>query len=285
MGFREKIKGYLERSREKHKLTFIDDSNYQEKWSFRVSSFNLISLVALYTIIILVATFTLIKFTPLKSLFTGNNSYENELALEANKDLIDSLTTSARANEIYLNDLKMILNGESFIDSASNKLSDSLENYYPNFTKAEADSILRMKVETNLSEELSAKHSSESYDFFFAPVNGLVSHSFDKTGGHFGVDIVTLADEPIKACVEGRIILTGWIQSEGKIVIIQHRGDLISIYKHCSTILKKQGELVQTGDPIAIVGNSGENTSGPHLHFELWKKGQVMNPEEYISFR
>ena len=84
--------------------------------------------------------------------------------------------------------------------------------------------------------------------------------------------------------MEGTIILTGWIQSEGNVVAIQHKGDLISVYKHCSAILKDRGEEVKTGDPIAIVGNSGENTTGPHLHFELWKKGYLLNPEEYISF-
>ena len=84
--------------------------------------------------------------------------------------------------------------------------------------------------------------------------------------------------------MEGTIILTGWIQTEGNIIIVQHKGDLISIYKHCSAVLKPRGSIVQTGDPIGIVGNTGENSSGPHLHFELWKRGIAINPEDYISF-
>lgn len=285
MGLRDKIKTYFDRSREKHKLTFIDDSTYQEKWSFRVSSFNLISLLGLYTIIIIVSLFSLVKYTGLKSVFTGNNAYENEIALHSNRKLIDSLYATTRANELYLNDLREILNGGMFQDSSSNFLGDTLENYTPDFSKNESDSILRAKIESNLAAGISNHQTTTSLDFFFTPVNGLVSHSFDKEKGHFGVDIVTLADEPIKACLEGRIVLTGWTQAEGQIVVIQHRGDLLTIYKHCSSILKKRGDFVQTGDPVAIVGNSGELTSGPHLHFEMWKNGQVLDPEEYISFK
>lgn len=279
----EKIKNYFSRSREKHKLTFIDDSNYQEKWSFRVSSFNLFSLLGLYTIIILIGTLLLVRYTPLQSLFSSNNAYENESKIDENTELIDSLYKKTEATQMYLDNLKVILNDGSFEDSTGNNLADSLDNFTPDFSKDESDSILRLKVENEYSNNR-MNPENETYEFFFAPVNGIVSQSFDKAGKHYGVDVVTREDEPIKSCLEGTVVLTGWIQSEGKIVVIQHKDDLISVYKHCSAILKKSGDQVQTGDPIGIVGNSGENTSGPHLHFELWKKGHQMDPEEYISF-
>lgn len=283
MGFGEKIKNYFKRSREKHKLTFINDSNYHEKWSLRVSSFNLISLLGLYTLVILLLTLLLVKYTPVQSLFVSDTSFGDEQEIERQGELIDSLYQSTESNQLLLDNLKTILSEEDFEDSTDLNQERNLENYTPNFTKSVADSILRKKVE-NAESNKSRYAESESYDFFFAPVNGLVSHSFNENEGHFGVDIVTLKDEPIKSCLEGTIILTGWIQSEGKVVVVQHKGDLISVYKHCSAILKQRGEQVQTGDPIAIVGNSGENTTGPHLHFELWKKGYLLNPEEYISF-
>jgi murein DD-endopeptidase MepM/ murein hydrolase activator NlpD len=283
LGFGEKIKNYFKRSREKHKLTFINDSNYHEKWSLRVSSFNLISLLGLYTLVILLLTLLLVKYTPVQSLFVSDTSFGDEQEIERQGELIDSLYQSTESNQLLLDNLKTILSEEDFEDSTDLNQERNLENYTPNFTKSVADSILRKKVE-NAESNKSRYAESESYDFFFAPVNGLVSHSFNENEGHFGVDIVTLKDEPIKSCLEGTIILTGWIQSEGKVVVVQHKGDLISVYKHCSAILKQRGEQVQTGDPIAIVGNSGENTTGPHLHFELWKKGYLLNPEEYISF-
>ncbi|NOQ73810.1 MAG: peptidoglycan DD-metalloendopeptidase family protein [Crocinitomix sp.] len=283
MSFLEKIKNYFRRSREKHKLTFINDSNYHEKWSLRVSSFNLISLLGLYTLVVLVLSLVLVKYTPLNSLFVSDNSFGDEQEIERQGELIDSLYQATESNQFLLNNLKTILSEEDFVDSTTQNRELDLENYQPDFTKSVEDSMLRKKVE-NAESNKSRYAESESYDFFFAPVNGLVSRSFNENEGHFGVDIVTLKDEPIKSCLEGTIILTGWIQSEGKVVVVQHKGDLISVYKHCSAILKQRGEQVETGDPIAIVGNSGENTTGPHLHFELWKKGYLLNPEEYISF-
>ena len=283
VSFLDKIKNYFKRSREKHKLTFINDSNYHEKWSIRVSSLNLVSLLGLYTVVILVGTLLLVRYTPLKSLFVSDNSFGNEQEIKRQGELIDSLYRATESNQFLLNNLNSILSDEEFEVSTVSNLDQELENYTPDFSKSIADSILRKKVEN--SESNSARYGeSEFYNFFFAPVNGLVSHSFNKKEGHFGVDIVTLKDEPIKACLEGTIILTGWIQSEGNVVAIQHKGDLISVYKHCSAILKGRGEEVKTGDPIAIVGNSGENTTGPHLHFELWKKGCLLNPEDYITF-
>jgi len=279
----EKIKNYFSQSREKHKLTFIDDSTYQEKWSVRVSSFNLISLLGLYTILILIGALLLAKYTPVRALFIADNGYENQQKIEENTELIDSLYEKIESREIYLQNLRTILSGGEFQDSLTNNLGDTLENYTPDFEKAESDSILREKVESTTYPAV-GQNENESYEFFFAPVKGTVSQSFNTNTKHLGVDIVTPKDEPIKACLEGTVILTGWIQSEGKIIAVQHKGDLISIYKHCSAILKERGDQIQTGDPIGIVGNSGENSTGPHLHFELWKKGRPINPEDFIRF-
>ena len=282
MSLRENIKSFFSRSREKHKLSFIDDSTYKEKWSFRVSSLNLTSLLALYTILVLISTLLFVKYTPLRALFAEGNA---ELTEEVNRTsfLIDSLTEVTSSRELYLNNLRAILMDEPMSDSTTNNLPDSLKNYNPNFSIDPSDSILRNKVESTYNSS-TVGGSTESYEFFFAPVQGIVSQSFNPKKEHNGVDVVTQEDEPIKACLEGTIILTGWIQTEGNIIVVQHKGDLISIYKHCSAVLKPRGALVQTGDPIGIVGNTGENSYGPHLHFELWKRGIAINPEDFISF-
>jgi len=263
-------------------LSFIDDVTYREKWSFRVSSFNLSALFGLYTIFVFVCTFLLFNYTPLKSLFSEDSAILNA-EIQRNSERIDSLSAITHSRELYLNNLRAILNDEPFLDSTTNTLSDTLKNYRPNFTISPSDSLLREKVESS-SKSSEIGTVSDSYEFFFAPVQGIVSQSFNLQKKHSGVDIVTVEGEPIKACLEGTIILTGWIQSEGNIIIIQHKGDLISIYKHCSAILKSKGELVQTGDPVGIVGNTGENSTGPHLHFELWKRGLALDPEDFISF-
>ena len=117
-----------------------------------------------------------------------------------------------------------------------------------------------------------------------SPVNGSISRSINLNDKHYGVDIATLKDEPIKATLEGQVVFAGWSSQQGNVIIIQHQNNLLSAYKHCSVILKTEGEYVEAGDPIGIVGNSGEFTDGPHLHFEVWQNGLPLNPQEFISF-
>lgn len=261
----------------------MDDSSYHEKWSFRVSTLNLLSLLGLYTIVLLVGFLLLFRFTGLKALISPDNSYENEQLLTSNDQRLDSLTQQIADTELYLQELNLILNDGPFSDSISNDTTNTLSDYTPDFSKSSADSALRLKVEQDMNQMLGG-HNAESFTFFFPPVKGLVSQSFS-AADHPAVDVVTAEEDPIKACLEGTIIFTGWVQDEGHILMIQHQENLISIYKHCSAILKETGTKVQAGDPVAIVGNSGELTSGPHLHFELWKRGLPIDPENYILFQ
>ena len=282
MSRKERIKAFLSQIREKHKLTFMDDSSYHEKWSFRVSKLNLLSLLALYSIFLLIVVVLLFRFTGLQRLVSSGDSYANEVLIESNNKRIDSLSQQLIANELYMNEIQLILNGGPFEDSLLNDSSAVLADYQPDFSKSEADSLLRAKHEGEM-RQITGGSSAESFTFFFPPVKGIVSQSFKKNT-HYAVDVVTAEEDPIKACLEGTIIFTGWVQNEGHLVVIQHQENMISVYKHCSAILKPTGTKVQAGDPIAIVGNSGENTSGPHIHFELWKSGIALDPESYILF-
>lgn len=248
-----------------------------------MSMMNLYTLLALYTILIIVLIFVLLRFTPLSGLMTNGASSSTVAQVESNTKFLDSLKQVTDSRQKYLDDLSKILNDEPFEDSLYQKNRDSVdENYKPDFSKVKEDSILRYKVEN--SGEQSESNRGSNFEFFYSPVTGRVSRSFNTKKNHFGVDVVTKKDDPIKACLDGTVIMTGWQADEGNIVVLQHANELISVYKHCSMIMKDQGEIVQAGDPIAIVGNTGENTTGPHLHFELWKKGKPLNPQDFISF-
>jgi murein DD-endopeptidase MepM/ murein hydrolase activator NlpD len=280
----EKIRQFIDQLREKHKLTFINDTTYHEKWSFTVSSLTLISLLIAYTIFIVIILMVLFRFTTLKSVVQSGDTIETRAQIEEQQRAIDSLYSLTTSNEKYLDNLMRLLNDEDFNDSSAMKSHDTnYVNYVPNFTKSREDSILRAKMQ-NQEVNGVASDNGFSIDFFFPPVNGLVSQSFNINKEHFGVDVSTTADEPIKACLNGTVILAGWVPGEGNIIVIQHSNEFTSIYKHCSVLLKAQGDRVAIGDPIGIVGNTGENTSGPHLHFELWQNGVAMNPQEFISF-
>jgi murein DD-endopeptidase MepM/ murein hydrolase activator NlpD len=119
---------------------------------------------------------------------------------------------------------------------------------------------------------------------FFTPVKGLVTNEYNPKENHFGLDIVAHPNEVVKVTLDGTVILSSWTMETGNVIQVQHQGNIISVYKHCASLLKKVGDKVQTGDAIAIVGNSGELTTGPHLHFELWRNGKSMNPKDYIVF-
>ena len=284
MAIRENIKNYFRRIRVKHKLTFINDSNYHEKWSVRVSSMNLFTLVALYTIVVVVGLLLLLNYTPLKAIIIDDDMYASQAQINENTKQIGSISKAYNQQTKYMRDLRSILRDEPIEDELKGEMGDSLvDNYLPDFSKSKEDSILRAKVAKE--EQARSKHvENVGYEFFFPPVVGIVSQSFNIADEHYGVDIATTEDAPIKACLEGTVIFTGWVLTDGNTITVQHKNNLVSVYKHCSLILKKQGEKVQLGDPIAIVGNTGENTSGPHLHFELWKNGRFLNPELYISF-
>lgn len=277
----DKIKTFFTGSREKHNLSFTNDTTYDEKWSFRLSMVNLYTLLGLYTLLFTAALFLLIRYTGLKNIFFDLPPVASVQQINNNSTMIDSLSSEVRSRQLYLDDLQKILTDQPFEDSLYSGSTDSTYvNYQADFHKSVEDSILRHKVE---NEGKSA--ADFTYDFFFAPVKGTVSKSFDNDKNHFGVDVVTEKDTPIKSCLEGTVIFAGWTPTDGDVIILQHNNDFISVYKHCSSLLKKSGEKVQTADPLAIVGNTGKHSSGPHLHFEIWKKGIPLNPQEFISFK
>ncbi len=159
-----------------------------------------------------------------------------------------------------------------------------------NIEKIKEDSLIRQYVEENfiIENKPISMINNETFNIsllhFFPPVKGIITNYFDPLKGHYGIDIVASPTEVVKAVLDGTVILNGWTLETGNIVIIQHEFNLISVYKHNAEILKNQGEYVKAGEPIAIIGNSGEHTTGPHLHFELWWRTNPLNPLDFINF-
>lgn len=126
--------------------------------------------------------------------------------------------------------------------------------------------------------------TSNKIPMFFVPVNGLVTNKFNRNNKHFGVDVVAVSDAVIKAAADGTVVFSGWTVEGGYVIGIQHESNIISICKHNASVLCREGDVVKAGDAIAILGDSGTTSTGPHLHFELWVNGRAVNPEDYISF-
>ena len=227
----------------------------------------------------------LIAFTPLKELIPGYASSRLrrdaiELALKT-----DSLQAELQRNERYLTGVQRILQGE-VIDSVIQEITTddttsitavSLSN------PSSEDSAFREWVEEENAFTLSQQSPELGIPQLIAPLDGILTSGFDRTTGHFAVDIAAAANTPIKSCYEGTIVFADWTSETGHIILVQHENNLLSAYKHNSALLKEVGDFVRSGEAIAIIGNSGENSTGPHLHFELWYEGAPINPENFIK--
>ncbi len=215
--------------------------------------------------------------------------------IEANKKLytlslqLDSLEKEMQYKDQFISLFKGFLTGNvdsARIDSFRKRATLQDRKYKVNLKPAPIDSQLRKEFEmVDSSMVINAHNVSELQEMFlFAPLSGLISQKFDVKDDHFGVDIVSKKNEPVMAVASGTVILSSWTQDSGYVIIIQHSSNLISVYKHNAELLKKTGSFVTGGDVIAIIGNTGELTDGPHLHFELWYKGNAVNPEDFILF-
>ncbi len=231
-------------------------------------------------------------FTPLNLLIPTRVGVGVQKDIIANSLLIDSIENEIQSGKKYVNQIRNILQGKApqdkfvenkqFVDKKGNR--EEL-----NFQVSELDSILKAQIEQTEREALpNIKNVNTSANLanlhFVVPLKGMVSAEFDIKSGHLGIDIVPGTDETILATLPGTVVIATWSIETGYVVEIQHDNNLISFYKHNSVLLKKVGDRVVAGESIAIVGNSGEETTGPHLHFELWFNGSPVNPRDYITF-
>jgi murein DD-endopeptidase MepM/ murein hydrolase activator NlpD len=201
---------------------------------------------------------------------------------------LDSLEHAIEVRDRYFASLNRIIRGEVQI-SYENSQDTSVRYQDVSFSKSEHDSILRQQIEDEeLFNIITPTNPGERTDFstihFFPPVKGIITYSFNPNEDHFGTDIVAASNKVVAATLSGTVVMASWTLETGYVIQIQHDNNLLSIYKHNSELLKKVGNHVTAGEAIAIIGNSGELTSGPHLHFELWHNGTPINAEDYIAF-
>lgn len=280
------FKRLLGKLRNKYRLVVLNDETFEEKLSLKLSRLNVFFVVGFLMIFLIISTTLLIAFTPLREYIPGYSSTALrrkafELALRT-----DSLQNQINYNERYLLNIRRIVEGKPQVNFSDTAVSDSVVQAELNQRIDKEDSMLRAFVEeeerfniTQLKENGGGFRLS-----FFAPIKGLITNSFNAADGHLGVDLVANKNEVVKAVQDGIVIFSGWTAETGYVLILQHPGELISAYKHNSSLIKESGQPVKAGEPIAIIGDSGELTTGPHLHFELWYQGNPVDPENYISF-
>lgn len=279
---------YIEKLKSKYRLNILNDQTFEEVWTMRLSRLNVISVFGSAAIFIVIFVIVLIAFTPIREFIPGYPNGNTRRNIVVNALRVDSLEKELKHWKGYYSNINKILNGGEPTSIVSKP--DSTVKYKEiRFTRSVEDSLLRLQIEENEMYNLSVfdnrkSKSSISNMLFFTPVKGVITSTFSLQQNHYGVDIVAAPNEAVVAVANGTVTLSTWTLETGYVIQIQHDDNLISVYKHNSQLLKKQGTRVKAGETIAIIGNSGELTTGPHLHFELWHNGNPIDPQKYIIF-
>jgi murein DD-endopeptidase MepM/ murein hydrolase activator NlpD len=274
-------------------MVIFNDETFEERFIFRLTRLNVFSFFLSLGVIFTLLTFLLIIYTPVKEYIPGYPSeYQRQELIKLNI-FADSLEREISTKDLFFENIKKIIEGADFDDDP--ELEQQQNRYYDSirFTNSVADSLLRLEFEsqnlhnlysTEADENSSKQVASIRNINFYTPAEGIVTSHFNISKDHFGIDIVSKHNTAIKAILDGTVVFAGWTLETGYIIAIQHEQNIISFYKHNSVLLKKQGDIVSAGEAIAISGASGEMSTGPHLHFELWHNGAAVNPEDYIIF-
>ncbi len=275
----------------RYQMVIRNEDNLEEKSSFgftyaKLLVFSIVVFLLLFTGSLFLAQTLLARWFDPR--YAERETTKKLIQLQAK---VDSLGLEEENKDQFIRNFKRVLNGDTvrnFVDPVE-VLKNQNKPIKPvsSFKLAPTDSQFRKNFEESelsLITLTNSKYRELRETFFFTPITGFISDQYDVKKGHFGVDIVAKTNEPIKSIADGTVVMASWTQDAGYVIAIQHRGNLISVYKHNAELLKKVGSFVNAGEIISIVGNSGEMTDGPHLHFELWFNGNSLNPEEFVTF-
>ena len=286
----EKKKSFFNKLHDKYRLVLMNDDTFEEKLSFRLTRFNVFIFFGALAIFLVVATTYLIAFTPLREYIPGYGDFNTRQVLRELSLRADSLENSLRQKDFYIQNIRNIIEGREIMEVMPDTISNPTYYDIENLPHSPEDSILRAEIEsmgafgTSLTALDVVPDENINHFFFFPPIKGVVTSYFDPAANHFGIDLVAEPNEAVKATLDGTVIFAGWTIQTGYTIGIQHSNNLISVYKHNSVLLKQEGNPVKAGDVIAIIGNTGILSSGPHLHFELWSNGNPIDPLDYIIF-
>ena len=282
-----KKKKIIDKLKNRYRLIIYNDSTYQTVWSMKLSRIKVFTIGGCGGLLLIALTVLIIAYTPIREFIPGYPSGEVRKMIIHNAIQVDSLEKQLRIRDNYFGKIQALIEGDvpqepDFVADTSIPSNDLKFNHYNH------DSIFRQKI---LEEQLDLSIQKESQQsanianiHFFTPLKGMVTEKFDKQSNHWAVDVVGLPNSRISAVLDGTVIFSGWTVETGYVIYLQHTNNIISAYKHNAELLKNVGDHVNAGEAIAIMGNTGELSTGPHLHFELWQLGTPIDPEKYIDF-
>ena len=275
----------MEKKNKFFRFAIINDNSLEEVFNIKFSRARLLWLTAAILLAISVIFVLLLGYTPLRNLIPGKSKthVQNELIVMIQK--ADSLEKSLGNYSLYTKNLKKVLSDSVSLDSVQDLFREGFTVNEFDFKPSVEDSILRAEVEAEESISLNSNLKEKKLNsFFIKPVDGLITEGFNKKIGHFGVDIVSKKGAFISSIDDGMVLFSSWTHEFGYVLVIKHQNNFISFYKHNSEVFKSKGDYVKSGETSAIIGSSGKYSTGPHLHFELWKGSSPVNPVNYILF-
>ena len=279
---------FLENLYKEYKVVISNDKTFEERLSFKATKAGVFLIGTIFTAALIVLTVILIFFTQLKEYVPGYSSLE---LLKSSKELsfkTDSIEKMIALNSQYYNSIKKVLIGEldTIAFNRDSILSEiNLDLFSSELSPSSEDSLLRKYIEEEDMFYLTKNQLLIQNKILFQPVLGEITQKFNYKENHFAIDIAIDTRTPVKAISDGRVVLSEWTMETGHVIIVDHGDMLLSVYKHNSSLVKKQNELVAAGEVIALSGNQGTLTTGPHLHFELWKNGAPIDPEQFFNFK
>ena len=271
----------------KNRLVILNEDSFEELFSLRLTMMNVFVVATIGAVLLILVTTYVIAFTPLREYIPGYASGKlkrdaTQLALKS-----DSLAVAANQNARYLNSIRKVLVGDLDVAKLSRDSIRAIEAPSPDASVAApspAETRLRKDVAREDKYNLFEKAQAPGTPVLFAPVKGIVTEKYNPRIKHFSVDIALPKNTPIKSVLAGNVIFAGWTPDAGNVIIIRHNSGFISVYKHAASLTKSQGDVVRTSEVIALAGATGEQSTGVHLHFELWKDGYPVDPETFMSF-
>ena len=281
---KESLNNFWKKLLHKYRFVIMTDDSFEEKLSIKLSRLNIFAFSGFVVFTCFFVAVISITYTPLKEYIPGKSTSQEKKELIALIIKSDSLEKTLHNKEVYLQNINNIINGNELITP---NMTETIKKtvFETSFPKSKEDSVLRAIVEAEDKGSIIIRNNNKN-DFlvFYTPISGIITDKFDSKTKHFGIDLVAKEKTRISSVLEGTVVISNWTSETGYVIGIQHKNDYFSLYKHNSVLLRSVGDFVNASDHIAIIGNSGELSSGPHLHFELWHKGTPVNPEDYISF-
>ena len=280
----------LQKLRFKYRLVVMNDETYEERYSLKLSQLNLFTALGILAIALILITTWVIAFTPLKEYIPG---YSNDVSMRRTiiqlAEKVDSLEKDASGKKLLLENIRQIIDGgvrrDSIKPRGGEKPQTQAEKLNPSSEEAKFRQDVEQQDRYDINERFATSRLSEiSNYYFFTPLKGRLTTVFNPAQRHYGLDIVAPRNESVKATLDGTVIFAGWTSESGHVIHIQHANNLVSVYEHNAVLLKKEGQSVKAGEAIAITGNSGELTTAPHLHFELWYNGKPIDPRDFMVF-